>query len=176
MGGSGLVIAEIRLMNSAWPLLPQQQGQRHDIGLLAYLRLPDPLSPDEGLDLTAPMSDDVDILKVEIAFELFEQAGLGIKACHQCVRDPSPRGCFIFCEGQSRRDPYPIYGSLTLQNGDRVRRAVEIPACHNVRVGIVVDGRVILIRADDRANVSTTIGFDARTTRPESCGFDQNLR
>src|SRR6516162_6666164 len=104
MGGSGLVIAEIRLMNSARPLVPQQQGQRHDVGLLAYLRLPDPLSADEGLNLTAAMSDDIDILKVEISFELFEQARLRIKACHQCVRDPSPRGRFIFCDDQPCRD------------------------------------------------------------------------
>ena len=52
----------------------------------------------------------------------------------------------------------------------------DIPAGHDIGVGAVIDGFMILVRADDATNMAQAVSLPTGTTGPKSGGFQQNFR
>jgi hypothetical protein len=54
---------------------------------------------------------------------------------------------------------------MLLQPGQGSDALVDVPACQDIRVGVVVNALVVLVRTDNNADVKTTVLFVARRAR-----------
>ena len=100
-------------------------------------------------------------LTLEEARELLIDARAGVVAVHDRVRGREPVAQLALVHAASMA-------------GHVRRRRTQVPSCHHVRVGVVVDVLVVLIRADHVADVTAAVrvAFDAGL--PVARGLDED--
>src|SRR5271166_3355263 len=69
----------------------------------------------------------------------------------------------------------PAVGPAFAQHRSHIKRPPNVPACHDIGVGIIVYMLVILIRSDNIADVAITITLRLGTARPEPARLEENL-
>src|SRR5512140_2494362 len=69
----------------------------------------------------------------------------------------------------------PAVGPTFAQQPGHLKCPPNVPACHDVGVGVVVYMLVILIRSDNIADVAITITLRLGTARPEPTRLEENL-
>src|SRR5476649_1223289 len=178
MAASRRVVLEIALARPVNEFIGQQSQQCHDVGLLDYLGLCDPLPPQHDIHRhgAAGVFCKIDLLKRREAFELFEQAGFRMEASRHGVRNLPPRLEFGIFQVESGRNSFPAIRPARLQQGRHIKRAPDVPPSHDIGEGVVVDVLMILVGSDHAADMAVTVGLRLNATGPEPARLEQDLR
>ena len=164
-------------MHGDRPFVPEQRAQRHHIRLLDGLRSADPLRTEAHIDRRrAPLvCRRIDLFELEIVGKLLEEPGRRIEPRHQLPSHSTPGRGLALREPKSCRQQLPSAGLLAAEDGRGVGGSLQIEGRHHVRVGIVIDQFVVLVRADHLPDVRAAVRLDLRPARPEPRRFDEDL-
>src|SRR5215468_9121624 len=69
----------------------------------------------------------------------------------------------------------PAVGPAFAQRRGHLERPPNVPACHDIGVGIIVYMLVVLIRSDNTADVAVPVPLRLGTARPEPACLEENL-
>ena len=158
VSGSGFVVVEIGQKRARRHLVGHELVQHDDVRLLQHLCGGRAVATEQEGRRRWPSWRDVgddERLEPEEAGELFVQPAHRVVAVDERVGNCEPRRALL--------------GIL-----DKLGAAPQVPARHDVRERVVVDGLVVLVRADDAVKMRAAVD-DANARGPVTRGFDEQL-
>ena len=172
------IVIEVRSPDRFRERLHRQRQQRDNVGLLDDLRPLCALAAEHHVHRHGParVGSKVDVLEPEVSGKLLEQAG-------RCVEAGDHRVGALSARPPIRRRP-----NAAVRRGRSTGRqtwvrshaatssaAPDVPARHDVGIGVVVDVLVIFVRADHVADVAVAVGLRRGAAGPEARGVQQDL-
>jgi len=177
VAGDRLVVLVVRAHHLARQLVGEHVAEHHRVRLLDDLRAQRHLAAEEdvrGHRSRAQLLDG-DLVHLMEPRELLVDEGLGVEAVHQGVGNLRPLGELAVPQGEAgAQGPRPLRVGA-FQPHERLRRAADVPAREDVRVGVVVDALVVFVGADDGADMAAAVGVAAGARGPEAGRFEQEL-
>src|SRR5687767_15562597 len=112
---------------------------------------------------------------MKVPMELFEEPGANITPGLERCGNPEPDFRFFTTKSKPLGHSRPFVRPSRLQKRDDVGASPKIPLRHPVRIGVIVDGFMIFVRADDLADVVAPIRVGFAATGPKAGGRNEHL-